>query len=117
MTDSALKPMNIYQAVEVMKILTPHQEPIAEAFKQSAVKGILALLEETRDGEPGALLRLIALMQDIHVEKAAELYGDWSGREIMALLADMFVTNPLPDLYDGAYVLGLISEGWKNARD
>lgn len=117
MNDSALNPMSIYEAVEVMKILMPHQEPIAMAFEQSAIKGILALLEETRDGEPGALLRLIALMQHIHIDEAAELYGDWEGKEIMALLADMFVVNPLPDLYDGAYVLGLTSKGWDDVRD
>lgn len=117
MNDKALRPMNVYQAVEAMKILIPHQEPITEAVKQSAIKGILVLLEETRDGEPGALLRLISLMQDIHVDRAAELYGDWEGKEIMALLADMLVVNPLPDLYDGAYVLGLTSKGWDDARD
>ncbi len=115
--NNELAPMNIYEAIEVMKILLPHRTSIVEETDKSVIKGILALLKGIRNSEPGALLRLIALNQHIKVEKAAELYGDWEGKEILGLLAEMFVVNPIPDLFDGALVLGLTTEGWQNARD
>jgi hypothetical protein len=107
--------MNIYEAVEVMKILFSHRDKIMEGFKESALKGINALLAETRKAEPGALLRIIALMEHIHVDEAAQLYGDWDGKDIAALLADILVVNPVPDLLDGAFILGLAEEGWNDA--
>lgn len=108
-------PMSIHEAVEVMKILAPHRDEIMKAFKGSALQGISALLAETRKAEPGALLRIIALMEHIDVEEAAQLYGNWEGGDIAALLAELLVANPIPDLLDGAFILGLIKEGWTDA--
>ena len=108
-------PMHIHEAIEVMKILSPHRDEIMKGFKESALQGINALLAETRKAEQSALLSIIALMDHIDIDEAAKLYGDWDGSDIAALLAEMFVVNPIPDLLDGAFVLGLVEEGWDNA--
>lgn len=100
--------MTIRRAIETIKILAPH---VSEMEGQSTAGGMLrALLSGLRAEYPVGTLRLLALMEDRHLDEVVHDYQEATGMDVAEALAEGFVTNPLVDLIEAGRTLGLMVE-------
>lgn len=107
-----LKPMSIYQAIEVMKILRPHIETMNAA--SSAIDMVrrlmLAFKVENTEENVG---RIVALTHGKAYEEISDKYrADPRAEIVFADLVFALQANPIPDLIDAAYLLGLSDKPW-----
>lgn len=107
-----LKPMAIHEAIEVMKILRPHAAILATA--SSGLDMIRRLLLAFKlDNTEENIGRIVALTHRQSFDDVVARYlNDASTQTVFSDLVFAFQANPIPDLIDGAYVLGLGKIPW-----
>lgn len=108
MTDIA--PMNMHEAVEVMKIIGPHAHLYTDTDKP--IKVLKNLLAAFRDENPTQALRLVALMEHKPVEQIAEEFKDAPAEEFIMHLAEGLSRNRIVNLIDAAFYMGIASSRW-----
>lgn len=112
-----IQPMNINEAIEMMKIIGPHAVDISRAaLNKNGAEAIRVLLEKTREESPINFLRMMALMTHEDIEKCAETLPKLSQQRLFFKIAELLNINPLADLVNGAYVLGLTERGWEDGK-
>lgn len=106
-------PMSLREAVEAVKIVIPHAPSLSRHTKGlPLIKDLLSRLVEDDPAQPFRLLSLMFHGDMAEVARACEVIGPSGVPE--ALLNGM-AANPLPDLIEAAWMLGLTEERW-NAR-
>lgn len=109
---NAPEPMNIYEAIEVIKILEPHVNDLIEVEDGIEIIGVLSSGFE-RDKTQENIGRLIALMTHrSYDEVTAEYRKTRSVENAFYDLVRCFSANPIPDLINAGYVIGLLDKGW-----
>lgn len=110
-----LNPMNIHEAIEVMKILDPY---LAEMRDQpNARMVLLSLIRQARQNSPADTLRLIAYMHHIPIDKVAERLADADGRKLIRALGEGFAVNSIADLANAGKLLGLTETEWLPTKE
>jgi len=106
--------MNIYEAIEAMKILVPHAGLMRKAENGIGVVralfgGLTAINEQEQIG------RLLAYTQHRSLDEITEHFAEVSDPAAMLTeLAESLSENPIPDLINGAALLGLTRTGWSS---
>ena len=111
MTD--ILPMNMHEAVEVMKIIGTHAHLYTDTDKP--IKVLKKMLTAIQADNPIQALRLIALMEHKTVEQIAEELKDSTAEEFIMYIADGLARNRLVNLIDAAFYLGIASSRWTYA--
>ena len=109
-----LKPMSLHEAIEVMKILRPHVKNLVSASDGLSMirRLLLAFKVENTEENVG---RIVALTQRKSFEEIAAKYANDSSPEtVFGDLVLAFQANPIPDLLDAAYILGLSDSPWSS---
>lgn len=107
-----MEPMKLPAAIEVMKILKPYAEEMSQSTTDIGV--IRALMRGLRDkNEEENLGRLVALMEGISFDEVAVRYRERSPQRPFVDLVKCFRANPIPDLINGGFALGLIEKPWR----
>jgi hypothetical protein len=103
-----LTPMNIYEAIEVMKILR-HFKPRIEAEAAKSLLDIIAIItSQAKEEDTGILLfRMVALMYHKDVNEVFAEMQDKSGIDFIAHLSQGLQVNNVEVLLDSAGLLGL----------
>jgi hypothetical protein len=109
-----LKPMNMWEAIEAMKIVAPHASALATI--DESISLMRALIAEVSKESPIQVLRLAALLHHKPVETMAEELKGQPGASLVMILAEGLGVNPLPELVNGAYILGLSDVRWPDGR-
>jgi len=106
--------MAINEAIEVMKILRPHAEVMATA--SSGLDMIRRLLVAFKlDKTEENIGRIVALAHRQSFDDVVTRYSnDASAQTVFPDLVFAFQANPIPDLVDAAYVLGIGKAPWSN---
>lgn len=110
MAEADLRPMSIREAVECAKIFIPHIAVLRKS--ESGVKLMLNIYRELRAEHPVQVLRALALMEHRTPEQVAEDYHEKGAEAMVGAFARCLAVNPLPDLIQAAYLLGLTTERW-----
>lgn len=106
--------MNMWEAIEAMKIIAPHAAALA--IIDESISLMRALIAEVTKESPIQVLRLAALLHHKDVEVLAEELKGQPGARLVMLLAEGLGLNPLPELVNGAYILGLSDVRWPDDR-
>ncbi len=109
-------PMKIRAAIEAMKILRHYVDDIREEKDPLSLMRLLVGAIQKR--QPSDSIRLASLMYGISPD---EVMKKVEGAENQAsafykILVEGFIANPIPDLVNAGYVIGLMEEGWNDAR-
>ena len=110
--------MSIGPAIEVMKILREHAEVMATAFGGLDMIRRL-LLAFKLDNTEENVGRIVALPHGQSLDEVTARYSeDSSAPVVFSDLVFAFQANPIPDLIDAAYALGIAKTPWGelNAR-
>jgi hypothetical protein len=107
--DAEYTPMNINEAIEVMKIIAPYAGDMAEGESGKEVLDALISGFE-RDGTEENALRLLALMQHETLDEVVDQLQGASGAEYLSKLVNVFNINNVRDLIGAAGVLGLTQQ-------
>lgn len=102
--DRVIEPLNIREAIEVMKILAPVAQDVMEAEK--AVTMVRIIFEHFEETDPTQTLRLASLFYHEPVDTLAETLVDVSGEDFFGMMIDAFVENSLADLVETVFALG-----------
>lgn len=105
-----IAPMNMHEAVEVMKIIGPHAHLYTDTDKP--IKVLKKMLIAIRDDNPIQALRLVALMEHKPVEQIAEELKEADVDEFIMYLVDGLARNRMVNLLDAAFYLGIASSRW-----
>lgn len=108
--DTEYAPMNINEAIEVMKIIAPYVDDMVEAKDGKGVLRALMNGFEKDDVQENAL-RLLALMQHKTLNEVVDDLQDASGAEYLSELVTVFNVNNIQDLIGATRVLGLTPKG------
>lgn len=111
-----LEPMKIRAAIETMKILRHYTSSIKEETDPMSFMRLLIVAIQER--QPSDSIRLVSLMYGI---SPAEVMKKVEGAENPAsafyrILVEGFIANPIPDLINAGYLIGIMEEGWNDAR-
>jgi hypothetical protein len=107
-----MKPMSIGTAIEVMKILRPHVDELVEA-KDGPDLIVVLSKGFARDNTAENIGRLIALMEGKTFDEISERFKKHpTGGQAYEDLVRGFSLNPIPDLIDAGFVLGILDRGW-----
>ena len=111
-----MEPMNINEAIEAMKIVVPYLPQMRSA--KDGVGLVRGLLKATADAnEHENVGRLLALMEHKTLDEVSErMAGDEGKRMALFDLVQCINANPIPDLVDGARILGLSAQGWTDDK-
>ena len=110
------EPMRLGAAVEAMKIIRPYVADIrGQTDPMELIRILLSRIQET---QPSDSIRLVSLMYGISPEEVIDKVKDYKNRGSMfyKILVEGFTANPLPDLVNAGYMVGLIEEGWTDAQ-
>ena len=103
--------VSLVSALEMIKVLEPYAEKLAAAPRTGV--GILrALIQATTARRPTDIMHLLALVYKKDIAEIADELKDMSGEEYTGVLASAFANNPLPDLINAGYLLGLTNVRW-----
>ena len=103
-----IKPLNIREAIEVMKILAPIAQDISEADNAARMMGIIFdYFEET---DPTQTLRLASLLFHESLETLVELLDGKPSEEFFFMMVEAFAENSLADLVESIFALGFAKE-------
>jgi len=97
-----------------MKIVAPHAAALVAV--DASVSLMRALIHEVSKESTIQVLRLAALLHHRAVEDLALELKTEPGAKLVMLLAQGLATNPLPELVNGAYILGLCEVRWPDGR-
>jgi len=98
--------MNIYEAIEVMKIVAPCASKMMKA--ESGIE-LINILLNTYSGEDAVQLgRLAALMFHEDLGIMTERLKDANGQDFASVLAAGLVANPIHQLLEGAYIFQFV---------
>lgn len=103
-TEKVIQPLNIIEAIEVMKILAPIAQDIAEA--DNAAKMMVIIYEYFEKTDPTQTLQLASLFFHESLETLVEVLGDKSSEEFFYMMVEAFAANSLADLVESIFVLG-----------
>ncbi len=110
------EPMQIGPAIEAMKILRHYVADIREETDpMSFVRLLVAAIQER---QPSDSIRLVSLMYGIspdEVMKKVEGAKNPAGA-FYRILVEGFIANPIPDLVNAGHMIGIMEEGWNDAR-
>ena len=112
MIDEELAPMNIYRAVELIKIIKPYKDVLNNSSKFDGLKMVTNLIHVMAEDNPTLVTRMMALLYGKELGDIVEELKDKSGLEVAAILTKGFVVNPIPDLIESGFALGLLDQGW-----
>lgn len=107
---SDLAPMNIREAVEVMKIIGPHADEFAESTKPITI--MRRMIDAVKSETPIQVMRLLALMEHKSIEDLSEEMQDSSGADLVERLIAGFMVNDLTNLVNAAFYLGIATKRW-----
>jgi hypothetical protein len=107
--------MNIYRAVEVIKIIKPYKDVLNNSSKWDGLKMITNLIEAMADDSPTLVTRMMALLYGRELGDIVEELKDKPGLEVATILTNGFVVNPIPDLIESGFALGIFDQGWIDA--
>ena len=105
-----IAPMNMREAVEVMKIIGPHAQQFTETTEP--LKIMHSMIDEIKADTPIQVMRLLALMEHKSVEDLAEEMQESTGVDLLERLSAGFRRNDLVNLVNAAFYLGIASERW-----
>lgn len=108
------QPMHISDAIEVMKIVAPHAQFLMD-HGDTGPSLMIALIDIFEKTTPTNSFRLISLMHHKPVDEVTKDMINFGGEGLVAALSSGFAANPLPDLINGAAVLGLCEQRWVDA--
>jgi len=108
------QPMNINDAIEVMKIVAPHAQYLIN-HGDTGPSLILALIDVLESSKPTDSFKLISLMHNKSVDEVTKDMINFGGEGLVSALSSGFAANPLPDMINGAAVIGLCDQRWRNA--
>jgi len=97
--------MNIYEAIEAMKIIAPYASNLIGA--ENALQLIRALIDSFPLDERPQLLKLVSIMHHESLETIVELLADKEGVDFMMLLTEGIRVNDVFEMIDNIYFLGL----------
>ena len=103
-TEKVIQPLNIIEAIEVMKILAPIAQDIAEADNAARMMGII--YEHFEKTDPVQTLRLACLFFHESLDTLVEVLKDKSSEEFFYMMTEAFAANSLADLIESIFVLG-----------
>jgi len=106
-------PMTIREAIEAMKVLSNYSKEIMIETRHSRV--LARLLRAILKRSPTDSVRLLSLMYHAPVEAIAADFETGEGIDFIKALTKAFRVNPLPDLINGARILGLSEVEWPDA--
>jgi hypothetical protein len=109
-----MKPMSIGPAIEVIKILRPYIDELAKAEDGP---GLISVLSKgfAKDNTEENIGRLLALMEGKHFDDISERFKkNPTGAQAFIDLANGFSVNPIPDLIDAGFALGILDRGWSD---
>jgi hypothetical protein len=109
MTD--LAPMSLREAIECAKILVPHVAALRQS--ENGLDLVDAVLH-TVGKDPVDVLRILAYMEHRPIEAVALDYQTQGAEAMLRGLSEGMRVNPLPDLIEASFVLGLTNERWVN---
>ena len=109
------QPMNISDAIEVMQILAPHAQFLMD-HADTGPSLMIALINMLERTTPTDSFKLISLMHHRTVEDVTKDIINFGGEGLVAALSSGFAANPMPDLINGAAILGLCDQRWVDAR-
>ncbi len=106
------EPMSMRTAIECMKILKHYAPDIRH--EKDPMTLVKVLINAIRDRQPADVVRLVSLMYGISPEEVVEKVNAAEDRGSMfyRILVEGFIANPLPDLVNAGYMIGLMEEGW-----
>ncbi|KKN62743.1 hypothetical protein LCGC14_0508620 [marine sediment metagenome] len=101
------EPMNIYEAIEAMKIAARYRNEIANS--KTVFDAVRDMLPSSRKREDVmSIVRLLALTEHKgDLEKLVLELKEKGGMEFVARLGQGLIKNPLGELLSGAKVLGM----------
>jgi hypothetical protein len=105
--------MNFAEAIEAVKIITPYVPVLRQ--KAGGVEFFQTFLHALGADDPMQVVRFVALMEHRDIEEVVRDYHGQPEEFVMALTHGL-TANPLPELVDMAYFLGLSKERWTNGR-
>jgi len=108
------KPMNIKDAIDVMFIIAPHAQYLID-HGDTGPSLMLALIDILEKTTPTDSFKLISLMHNKPIEEVTKDILNFGGEGLVTALGSGFSANPLPDLINGAAVLGLCEQRWIDA--
>lgn len=114
-TEPNLSPMNIYEAIEVIKILSQYSEEII-ATEQESLKVTRSLVRQIKEKNPIDIFRLISLMHHLDIEKVADDLKEDDGTMTIVAMSQGFSVNGLPDLINAGAIFGLSNVRWDYGR-
>lgn len=97
--------MNIYEAIEAMKIIAPHVSAFVGA--DNPLQLIKSLIDSFPLDERPQLLRLISLMHHEDLDTMVELLADKSGTDFAMILTEGINVNDIFEMVENIYLLGL----------
>lgn len=104
--------MAINEAIEVMKILRPHAANMGAASSAIDMVRRLMLAFKIENSEEN-VGRIVALTHHKSFDEVTEKYRSDPNPEIVfGDLVFALQANPIPDLIDGAFALGLTDKPW-----
>jgi hypothetical protein len=117
LTEEVLKlpePMQMGPAIETMKILRHYSVSIRQETDPMTL--VLILVREIQERQPSDLVRLASLMHRISPDEVMEKVkgADDQASTFYRILVEGFIANPLPDLINTGYMIGIIEQGWSD---
>jgi len=104
--------MNLAEAIEAAKIITPYVPVLRQ--KPGGVEFFSAFLHTLGEDDPSQVIRLLALMEHRDIEEVVRDYHGQPEEFLMALTVGL-TANPIAELVEMAWFLGLSKERWANA--
>lgn len=106
--------MSLREAIEAAKIVIPHVASLSRHKKGlPLVKDLLVRLV---DDDPAQPFRLLSLMFHGTMEEVAHAAEEIGASGLPVALVNGMAANPLPDLVEAAWILGLTEERWDHGR-
>jgi len=112
-TEPNLSPMTIYEAIEVVKILSHYSEEIV-ATEQEPLKITRSLVRQIKEKNPIDIFRLISLMHHRDIEDVAEDLREDDGIMTVTAISQGFQVNSLPDLINAGVMFGISNVRWND---
>lgn len=106
-----ISPMNIREAIEVMKIIGPPAERFTGT--EEPVKVLRGMFQGMVEDSPVQPLRLVALMEHKAVEDLADEMQEATGADLIERMMAGFARNDLISLVNAAFYLGIATKRWE----
>lgn len=108
---SEIAPMNIREAIEVIKIISPYAPEFTKTEKP--IKIMRAIMEGILKDMPAQSLRLLSLMEHKSIDDLAVELNFARGSELIVRVSEGFGRNNLQALVDAAYYLRMSEARWE----